>query len=109
MPLQSYGICMNWFKEREEMKYASIMLLISVVCVFTAAKFEGIISWDWWVVLSPLWFPAVAVFLFIMLLSLVARKQWYIREEAIHIAGKDWCYRKGCAKRMSTGEKEVIK
>lgn len=36
--------------------------------VFVVLKLTNIIAWSWWWILSPLWIPAVLVFLFAMLL-----------------------------------------
>jgi hypothetical protein len=36
-----------------------------ITLLFTILKFLGFITWPWWLVLTPLWFPITTTFLFL--------------------------------------------
>lgn len=39
--------------------------------VFITLKLCGVIDWEWWLVLAPIWVPVLVVFVVILILTLV--------------------------------------
>jgi hypothetical protein len=39
--------------------------------IFTIAKLAGYIDWSWWIVLAPLWGPALFWFAFLIIVAIV--------------------------------------
>lgn len=39
--------------------------------VFITLKLCGVIDWEWWLVLAPIWVPVLVVFVVILIITLV--------------------------------------
>lgn len=44
--------------------------------VFITLKLCGVIDWEWWLVLAPIWVPLVVVFVVIFIITLVDTVRW---------------------------------
>lgn len=47
-------------------------IIIVSTMLFVGLKLMGLIGWEWWIVLSPIWAPVVAGMVFIGCLFIVA-------------------------------------
>lgn len=44
--------------------------------VFITLKLCGVIDWEWWLVLAPIWVPVLVVFVVILIITLVDALRW---------------------------------
>ena len=44
--------------------------------VFITLKLCGVIDWEWWLVLTPIWVPVLVVFVVIFIITLVDAVRW---------------------------------
>ena len=51
---------------------ATFLELLTIV--FIVLKLLGIISWSWWVVTSPLWFPLIVVVVILIVVAIIVQR-----------------------------------